>query len=118
LAVAVAFLLQYIVAGTLWVEARAGMRPARWIAFGLLLAATTGLGALVVGHPFLTSHTAHLALPLVGELHLPSAMAFDFVVFAVVVGATLLILTALAHQSIRAHRRPAPAAEPPARGAA
>ena len=41
---------------------------------------------------------------------MPSAMFFDIGVFAVVVGSTLLILVALAHQSIRGHRRPARAA--------
>ncbi len=108
LAVAIAFLLQYLVAGTQWVEARANLRPPKWIAFGLLLAALTGLGALVLGYPFLTTHTALVTLPLVGEVHLPSATFFDLGVFSVVVGATLLILTALAHQSIRAHRKPPP----------
>ena len=39
-----------------------------------------------------------------GDLHVPSATFFDLGVFAVVVGAILLILTALAHQSIRGHR--------------
>lgn len=106
LVVAVAFLTQYLVAGTQWVEARAGLRPARFIGMGLMTAAMTGLGALVVGYPFLTSHTAHFTLPLIGETHLPSATFFDLGVFAVVVGATLLILTALAHQSIRRHRNP------------
>ena len=77
---------------------------------GLLVAATTGLGAVLLGYPFLTSHTAHLALPLLGEVHLPSAALFDVGVLAVVVGATLLILTALAHQSIRGHRLLAPRA--------
>jgi len=33
-----------------------------------------------------------------------SALFFDIGVYAVVVGATLLILTALAHQSVRAHK--------------
>ena len=66
----------------------------------------TGAGAIVFGHPFLTTHTAHLALPWGGEAHLPSALLFDAGVFAVVVGATLLMLIALAHQSLRAHRRP------------
>ena len=79
----------------------------------MLLAATTGLGALTVGYPFLTTHTAHVKLPLVGEVHLASATFFDLGVFGVVVGATLLILTALAHQSIRAHRKPAPPAPTP-----
>jgi multicomponent K+:H+ antiporter subunit A len=107
LIVAVGFITQYLVAGTQWVEARAGLRPVLFIGFGLLTAAVTGLGAVVVGYPFLTSHTAHFYLPLLGEIHLPSATFFDLGVFAVVVGATLLILTALAHQSIRRHRTPA-----------
>ncbi|MGK3960852.1 monovalent cation/H+ antiporter subunit A [Sorangium sp. So ce118] len=106
LVVAIAMLMQYMVSGALWLEARARLRPVRWIAVGLLLGATTGLGALAVGYPFLTTHTAHVRLPLVGEVHLPSATFFDLGVFAVVVGATLLTLTALAHQSLRAHRRP------------
>jgi multicomponent K+:H+ antiporter subunit A len=106
LVVAIAMLMQYIVAGTLWVEGRTRLRPPRWIALGLLLGATTGLGAVALRYPFLTTHTAHASLPLLGEVHLPSATFFDLGVFAVVVGATLLILTALAHQSIRAHRQP------------
>ncbi len=113
LVVAVAFLMQYIVAGTLWVEARARLRPTRWIGVGLFLAAFTGLGSLAFGYPFLTTHTAHVTLPWVGEVHLASATFFDIGVFAVVVGATLLILTALAHQSIRAHRKPAQSLVPP-----
>ncbi|MGK3992230.1 monovalent cation/H+ antiporter subunit A [Sorangium sp. So ce1024] len=119
LIVAIAMLTQYMVSGALWLEARAHLRPARWIAVGLLLGATTGLGALAVGYPFLTTHTAHATLPLVGEVHLPSATFFDLGVFAVVVGATLLTLTALAHQSLRAHRRsthgPAPSTSKGAR---
>jgi len=114
LIVAITMLTQYIASGALWVESRTRLRPARWISVGLLLAAITGLGAFAFGYPFLTTHTAHLELPLVGEVHLPSATFFDLGVFAVVVGATLLILTALAHQSIRAHRHPVPPAPKPA----
>jgi multicomponent K+:H+ antiporter subunit A len=112
LVVAIAILMQYLAAGTLWVESHMRLRRSRWIAAGLFLAAGTGLGAVALGFPFLTTHTAHVSLPLLGELHLPSATFFDLGVFAVVVGATLLILTALAHQSVRAHRRPAQ--QPPA----
>jgi multicomponent K+:H+ antiporter subunit A len=106
LVVAVALITQYMVAGTVWVEARIRPYPARWIAIGLLLAAGTGLGSLVFGYPFLTTHTAHLHAPLLGDVHIPSAMLFDIGVFATVVGATLLILVAIAHQSLRSPRAP------------
>ena len=105
LCVAIAFLTQYIVAGTHWVEAHLQRKVIRWIALGMLAAVATGLGSLWFGYPFLTSHTAHVTLPGLGEVHFASAMLFDVGVFAVVVGATLLILTALAHQSVRGHRR-------------
>jgi multicomponent K+:H+ antiporter subunit A len=98
---AVAVILQYMAGGTRWAESRLAIRPTRWIGTGLLLAGGTGAGAWLFAHPFLTSHTAHLALPLFGELHLPSAFLFDLGVFSLVVGATGLILIALAHQSLR-----------------
>ncbi len=107
LVVAIAFIVQYMVGGTQWVEERVNLRPPRWIAWGLLLAIATGLGSLGLGYPFLTTHTAHVTLPVVGEVHFPSATLFDLGVLAVVVGSTLLLLTALAHQSLRARRRPA-----------
>ncbi|MBL9016264.1 MAG: monovalent cation/H+ antiporter subunit A [Myxococcales bacterium] len=104
LIVSITMLAQYMFGGARWTERHARLSPVRWIAIGLLLAALTGLGAIVAGYPFLTTHTAHLSLPLVGDVHLPSATFFDLGVFSVVIGATLLILTALAHQSIRARR--------------
>lgn len=113
LVVAIAFIAQYIVSGTRWVEGRLRLQPPRWIAFGLALAIATGLASLALGYPFLTTHTAHVHWPLVGEVHLPSAALFDLGVFAVVVGSTLLLLTAIAHQSLRAQRRhDAPGDEP------
>lgn len=102
----VALIIQYMLAGTVWVESRLRLRPHRWISNGLALALLTGLGATVIGYPFLTTHTAHLSLPVLGEMHLPSAFFFDLGVFLVVVGTTMLILIALAHQSVRSHRLP------------
>ena len=80
------------------------LRPQRWIAFGLLTATATGLGSFALGYPFLTTHTAHVSLPLIGDLHVASALFYDIGVFLLVVGATLLILTALGHQSVRGRR--------------
>jgi multicomponent K+:H+ antiporter subunit A len=106
LVIAVALITQQMVAGTVWVETRLKPYPARWVAAGLLLALTTGLGSILFGYPFLTTHTAHLQLPLLGAIHIPSAMFFDIGVFAAVVGSTLLILTSIAHQSLRSPRAP------------
>ncbi|MCP1464118.1 monovalent cation/H+ antiporter subunit A [Pseudomonas sp. S3E17] len=104
LVMSVAFILQYMVAGTQWVEAQMSLRPMRWMGFGLLSATLTGIGALFVGYPFLTTHTWHLSLPLLGDIHVASALFFDVGVYAMVVGSTLLMLTALGHQSVRAHK--------------
>jgi multicomponent K+:H+ antiporter subunit A len=93
---AIGVILQYMAGGTRWVEDRLRIRPMRWVGAGLLLAALTGAGSWLFAHPFLTSHN-----PVVAGVKLPSAMAFDLGVFALVVGATGLILIALAHQSLR-----------------
>jgi multicomponent K+:H+ antiporter subunit A len=104
LVMSVGLLLQYLVAGTQWVEERVRLAPRTLIAAGLLLVLGTAAGSFVVGYPLLTSHAFHFNLPLVGELHLASALFFDVGVFCLVLGSTLFILVALAHQSIRASR--------------
>ena len=106
LTMAVAIILQYMAGGTHWVEQRLDVQPMRLVGAGLLIACATGGGSWVYAHPFLTSHTAHIAVPLLGDLHIPTAIAFDLGVFSLVIGATTLILIALAHQSTRGHRAP------------
>ena len=51
--------------------------------------------------PFLTTSFQYLELPVLGKVPMASALLFDLGVFVLVVGATVLILIALAHQSIR-----------------
>ena len=63
LVVAIAFIAQYMVGGTRWVEERMRLLPPRWIGFGLMAALLTGLGSLALGYPFLTTHTAHVHWP-------------------------------------------------------
>jgi multicomponent K+:H+ antiporter subunit A len=101
---AVGVILQYMAGGTRWAEDRLTIRPLRWIAAGVLLAAATGAAAWLFDRPFLASGIAHFELPVIGELHVPSAFFFDLGVFSLVVGATGLMLIALAHQSTRGHR--------------
>ncbi|MBR0666093.1 monovalent cation/H+ antiporter subunit A [Roseomonas hellenica] len=109
----VAIILQYMAGGARWVEDRLRVHPLRWMAAGLLLAAGTGIGAAVFGRPFLTSFFAYADLGWLGKLPMASAMAFDIGVFALVFGATVLILIAIAHQSVRSQRA-APRLEQPA----
>ena len=97
----VGILIQYMAWGTRQVELRLVIRPLRWIGIGLLCAAATGAGAWFAGYPFLTSHFRYVDLPIVGTVPMASAVFFDLGVFALVVGATVLVLIALAHQSIR-----------------
>jgi multicomponent K+:H+ antiporter subunit A len=101
----IAFLLQYLAHDARWVEARLTVLPIRWIGLGLIIAGMTGLGAFVFGYPFLTAHARYVSLPLVGDVPVATALAFDTGVFALVVGATVLMLIALAHQSLRNARQ-------------
>ncbi len=100
-AMAAAFILQYIATGTVWVEDRLRVLPVRWIGIGLLTALFTGLGAMVVGRPFLESWFRYADIPIIGKVPMASALFFDLGVFVLVVGATVLMLVAIAHQSIR-----------------
>jgi multicomponent K+:H+ antiporter subunit A len=104
LVMATAVIVQYMVSGTVWVEARLRIHPQVWIAFGLLAAAAAGFGAWLASRSFLTALAADLHLPLIGTVHVSSVLAFDLGVYMLVVGATVLMLVALAHQSLRSPR--------------
>jgi multicomponent K+:H+ antiporter subunit A len=103
---AAAFILQYLARGTTWVEDHLRVLPVRWMGFGLLLATATGAAAWLFGRPFLTSSFSYVEVPLIGTVPIASALLFDIGVFAAVVGATVLMLIAIAHQSVRSHRAP------------
>ncbi len=92
LVTAIALIMQYLANGVAWTHARLPPHTHPWIAAGLAIAFVTGLASWLFAHPFLTSAFGHFHLPLVGDLELASAMAFDLGVYLVVVGATLLIL--------------------------
>ncbi|TCL91770.1 multisubunit potassium/proton antiporter PhaA subunit /multisubunit potassium/proton antiporter PhaB subunit [Rhizobium sp. PP-WC-2G-219] len=104
IALSIGFILQYMSSGTRWVEERLRIHPLRWISVGLLVSTATGLGSWMFGYPFLTTHSRYADLPLIGEMPLASAILFDLGVFSLVTGATVLILIALAHQSVRSPR--------------
>ncbi|WP_458094362.1 monovalent cation/H+ antiporter subunit A [Roseomonas sp. WA12] len=101
LMMSIAILLQYMAGGTRWVDDHLRVHPLRWMGAGLLLAVGTGAGAMVAGRPFLTSYFAYADLGWLGKLPMASAVLFDLGVFALVFGATVLMLIAIAHQSVR-----------------
>ncbi len=107
----IALILQYLVGGTQWIEDRLRLHPLRWMGLGLLIATATGLGSWLFGRPFLTSYFSYADLPVFGPVPVASALLFDIGVATLVIGATVLILIALAHQSIRG-RRTAPRLAP------
>src|SRR5690606_11459933 len=55
--------------------------------------------------PFLSALAADLHLPLIGDVHLSTVLLFDLGVYMLVIGAVVLMLVALAHQSLRSPRR-------------
>jgi multicomponent K+:H+ antiporter subunit A len=91
-------------AGTIWVEDRLRVLPVTWMGSGLLLALLVGAAAWLFDRPFLTSHFRYLDIPFVGEVPLATGSLFDLGVFSLVVGGTVLMLIALAHQSVRSLR--------------
>jgi multicomponent K+:H+ antiporter subunit A len=57
---------------------------------------------------------ADVHVPLLGSLHLSTVLVFDLGVYMLVVGAVMLILISLAHQSLRSYRRETSVAGPEA----
>jgi multicomponent K+:H+ antiporter subunit A len=100
---AVALVLQFMSLGQARAEqllhAGGGRRFVRWIGAGLGIAGLTGVGAFVLGRPFLTSAFGHPHVPLLGELPLATAALFDLGVYLTVVGSTLLTISVLGQAS-------------------
>jgi multicomponent K+:H+ antiporter subunit A len=105
LVMATAMIVQYMMGGAIWVESRHKVHPLTWIGLGLLAAAAAGISAWQSSLPFLTARATDLHVPLLGPIHLSSVLLFDLGVYMLVVGATLLMLVALAHQTLRSPRR-------------
>jgi multicomponent K+:H+ antiporter subunit A len=106
LVLALPLLLQYVIQGSTYVESRLGFDYARLIGAGVLVALLTGIAAMLLGRPFLTSGYVAMQLPGVGEVSLASALAFDIGVYAVVFAGAMLILSMMG--TIKPPRVPKP----------
>lgn len=96
---AIALIVQYLANGIVWTRERLPVDMHKVVAVGLLIATGTGLVALGIDFPFLTSTFTHLHWPMVGDFEVASAIAFDLGVFLVVVGSTVIALVRLGELS-------------------
>lgn len=108
LLVGIALIMQYLASGFAWAEHRLRVDYHALIAAGVLVAGLTGIGAWYGGVPFLTSGYGYFHLPLVGEVELATAMAFDLGVFLTVVGVVMLSLANLSRVGRKAEPQPEP----------
>ncbi|MGJ3264799.1 MAG: monovalent cation/H+ antiporter subunit A [Salinarimonas sp.] len=115
LVVAIALIMQYLASGYEWASARARYNPHGMIGAGVLIAGLTGVGAFFFGAPFLSSSYDYFHIPLIGEVELATAIAFDLGVFLTVVGTVLLALFQISRVEHKADRAPIPEGpfEPP-----
>nr|WP_068127760.1 Na(+)/H(+) antiporter subunit B [Nosocomiicoccus ampullae] len=65
------------------------------ISLGLLFAIGVPFLLMMFGNPFFTHALTDVYIPLLGDVHIHSAVFFDLGVFLVVFGATILILIAV-----------------------
>ncbi|MCK2199988.1 Na+/H+ antiporter subunit A [Corynebacterium callunae] len=99
LVASLAFALRYLAGGRDELEEALPIDPGRILGSGLLISATAVLWPmLILGEPPLSSHILDLKLPLIGEMHIPSALIFDLGVYLIVIGLVMHILTSLGGQ--------------------
>ncbi|HHU94058.1 MAG TPA: monovalent cation/H+ antiporter subunit A [Alcaligenaceae bacterium] len=105
LIMATAIILQYMVGGIVWVESRPLIQPQTWVALGMLTAGISAMLVWLYAKPFLSAQSWDIDIPGVGTVHTSSALLFDIGVYMLVVGSTVLMLVAIAHQSLRFYRK-------------
>ena len=101
--------MQYMASGYAWAEQRMRVDYHALIGLGVLIAAVTGIGAWFGDLPFLTSNYGYFHIPLIGEVELATAMAFDLGVFLTVVGVVMLTLANLSRVGRKAEPMTGPA---------
>lgn len=94
-----ALIIQYIVLGQdqteQMIKAKSGRLYEIWIGSGLTIAGLTGVAAWFWARPFLTSAHVYVELPVLGKMHIASAVSFDLGVYITVVGAAMLLISVL-----------------------
>ena len=91
----IALTVRYLAGGRYELGEAAPVQPGALLGAGLFVAAGTGVAAMVLSKPVLTSAHVPLHLPLVGTVDLVTSLFFDIGVYLVVVGLVLDILRTL-----------------------
>lgn len=95
LVAALAITLRYLAGGRAELEETLPVDPARMMGTGVLAAAAAVIWPMFLGRPPLTTQVWEWSIPVIGDVHIPSALLFDAGVYLIVVGVALHILHAL-----------------------
>ena len=96
--------MRFIAGGIEEVRGRSPFKPWTVLGAGLLLAATTASLPLLAGGSVLEIGYATLDVPLIGEVSLSSALAFDTGVYLAVVGMVLMAFEAFGSDPVEVPR--------------
>ena len=98
LVAALAFALRYLAGGRDELEEALPVDASRILGVGLIASATAILWPMLLGEPPLTSHIWDITVPLIGDIHIASALLFDLGVYLIVIGLMMHILQSLGGQ--------------------
>lgn len=98
LVAALALALRYLAGGREELEQTFPIDPSRVLGVGVLLTAAAVIWPVFIGAPPLTSYAWDLHIPIIGDIHVVSALLFDAGVYLIVIGLVLHILTSLGSQ--------------------
>lgn len=98
LVAALAVTLRYLAGGRFELDEAIPIDAGRILGVGLLTSAASVVVPLALGYPPLTSAAWDVPLPLIGEVHIVSAVFFDAGVYLIVIGLVLHILRSLGAQ--------------------
>ncbi|MBZ8176512.1 Na+/H+ antiporter subunit A [Corynebacterium poyangense] len=98
LVAALAFTLRYLAGGREELEEALPIDAGKLLGSGLIISALAAIWPMTLGYPPLTSKVWDVELPLIGDLHIASALLFDLGVYLIVIGLILHILRSLGGQ--------------------
>ncbi len=86
--------MRYMAGGIDAVRSLTPLKPWTILGTGMVTAGLTAMIPVLFGHPPLEAHIFDLHLPVFGDVHVSSTLAFDSGVYLVVVGLVLMVFEA------------------------